>query len=53
VVVDVRIPKRLTEQQEALLREFAASEDAAVSDRSAQGAGGKVWKKIRDAIGGS
>ncbi len=53
VVVDVRIPKKLTERQEELMREFAATEEAAVSDRSAQGAGGKVWKKIRDAIGGS
>lgn len=52
VVVDVQIPRRLTEKQEALLREFAATEAAAVSDKSAQGATGKVWKKIRDAIGG-
>ena len=47
VVVKLEIPKRLSEKQRALLREFAETEDRAVSAES-QG----FWKKIKDALGG-
>lgn len=46
-VVDVRIPKKLNETQERLLREFAETEEAPVSEKS-----GGVWRMIRNAIGG-
>jgi molecular chaperone DnaJ len=43
VVALIEIPKRLTEQQEKLLREFAATEDAQVMPES-----GGFWKRVKE-----
>lgn len=48
VVVKLEIPKKLTSQQEKLLREFAASENIDVSPET-QG----FWKSIKEALGSS
>lgn len=47
-VVEVVVPRKLTAKQEELLRELAAMEESAVTEKG----GGGVWRKIRDAIGG-
>lgn len=45
VAVKVEIPKQLSAQQEKLLREFAATEDAKVLPESTG-----FWKKVKDAL---
>jgi molecular chaperone DnaJ len=47
VLLRVEIPRRLTEKQSKLLREFAQSEDKAVLPES-QG----FWKKIKESLSG-
>lgn len=50
-VASIIVPRRLTEKQEQLLRELAATEHYPVADKGAAPAE-TVWKKIKDAIGG-
>ena len=47
VVVKIETPKKLSAQQEQLLREYAATEDKNVNPESAG-----FWKKITDRLGG-
>ena len=56
-VATIIVPRRLSERQEQLLRELAATEEYPVSGRGSSAPnvgknGGKVWKKIKDAMGG-
>jgi len=46
VIVRIDVPKKLTEKQEKLLRDYAETEDVSVSTES-----GGIWKRIRDALG--
>ena len=45
VLTEIEIPQKLTDVQEKLLRDFAATEDHDVMPES-QG----FWKKIKDAV---
>ncbi len=47
VGVKIDIPKRLTKEQEKLLRDYAATDNQSVSPES-EG----IWKKVKDALGG-
>jgi molecular chaperone DnaJ len=46
VITRIDVPKKLTDEQERLLREYAETEDVTVSTQS-----GGIWKRIRDALG--
>lgn len=47
VVTRIDVPKKLSDKQEKLLREYAETEDVSVSNES-----GGVWKRIKEALGG-
>jgi len=46
VLTRIDVPKKLTDEQERILREYAETEDVTVSTQS-----GGIWKRIRDALG--
>ena len=46
VVTRIDVPKKLSEKQQKLLREYAETEDVSVSTES-----GGIWKRIKDALG--
>ncbi len=46
VLVRIDVPKKLSEKQQKLLREYAETEDVSVSTES-----GGIWKRIKDALG--
>ena len=47
VITRIDVPKKLTDQQEQLLRQYAETEDVSVSTES-----GGIWKRIKDALSG-
>ncbi len=45
IVVKIEVPRKLTKEQEKLLREFAATEDKSVMPESQS-----FWKKVKDLL---